>query len=343
MYVFINQINFFLNVSAPSRKRKVTSDEKSGASKVRHVVDSQAKENSTSSGQSLRSSSQCQTKASDKTAKTAPSTDLDSGDVDKEKLQMKEKEEKERHKTKLKEKEKAPNSNQLETENGSKERAKEKDSLKNKQRDMKCLKIDPDTKTGDKELKKKEEQKAVTTETKEVLEKEKEGKTVETVCKKVASPKSKETLKDAKKENSKKETGKKEMKKKALEVIKGQAKVTKEKVKPVPGEKKTDTEIPIKKDAKQSVLFSSAEMKSSKSQDLPSSPAEKMHQKQARDGLTGKDVEGGEVKNKSTEKKFATQLRSKRSKVGKSSRKETKQLEPAVEVEQDENKVQVCK
>lgn len=307
------------------------------------MVDSQAKENSTSSGQNPRSSSRCQTKANDKITKTAPSTDLEAGDVDKEKVQMKEKEDKERHKIKHKEKEKAPNLSQLETENGSKEKTKEKDSLKNKQRDMKCLKNDPDTKTGDKELKKKEDQKSVTTETKKVIEKDKEGKTVETVCKKEASPKMKETLKDAKKDSSKKETGKKEIKKKALEIIKGQAKVTKQKVKPVPGEKKTDTEIPIKKDAKQSVLCSPAEMKSSKTQELPSSPAEKVHQKQAPDGLTGKDVEGGEVKNKSTEKKFATQIRSKRSKIGKSSQKETKQMEPAVEVEQDENKVQVCK
>lgn len=306
------------------------------------MLDSQAKENSSSSGQTSRSSSQCQTKANDKTLKTAPSTDLESGDVDKEKLQMKEKEEKERHKIKLKEKEKAPNLSQLETESVSKEKAKEKDSLKNKQRDMKCLKNDSDTKTGDKELKKKEEQKSVTTETKEVLEKEKEEKTVETVCKKVASPKSKETLKNAMKDSSKKETGKKEMKKKALEIIKGQGKVTREKVKPVPGEK-TDTEILMKKDAKQSVLCNPAEMRSSKSQDLPSSPAEKIHQKQAHVGLIGKDVEGGEVKNKSTEKKSATHVKSKRSKVGKSSRKETKQMEPAVEMEQDENKVQVCK
>jgi len=305
------------------------------------VADSQAKENSTSSGQISRSSSQCQTKGNDKPTKTVPSTDLESGDVDKEKLQV-EKEEKERHKIKLKEKEKASNLSQLETESGSKEKAKEKDSLKNKQRDMKSLKNDSDTKTGDKELKKKEEQKSVTTEAKEALEKEKEGKTVETVCKKVASPKSKETLKDVKKDSSKKETGKKEMKKKALEIIKGQGKVTREKVKPVPGQKKTDTEIPVKKDAMQSVLCIPAEMRSSKSQDIPSSPAEKLHQKQAHDGLTGKDVEGDEVKNKSNEKKSATQVKSKRSKIGKGSRKETKQMEPVVEMEQDENKVQVC-
>lgn len=296
-------------------------------------MESQAKENSTSSGQSSRS----QTKANDKTTKTSPSTDLESGDIDKEILQIKEKEEKERHKIKPKEKEKAQNLSQLESENGS----KEKDSLKNKQRDMKCLKNDSDTKSGDKELKKKEEQKSVITETKEVLEKEKDVKTEETVCKKLASPKSKETLKDAKKESLKKETGKKEMKKKALEIIKGQGKVTREKVKPVSRVKKADTEIPIKKEAKQSVQCNPAEMKSSKSQDLSSSPAEKLHQKQVRDGLTGKDVEGTEVKNKSNQKKSATILKSKRSKVGKSSRKETKQIR--VEMEQYENKVQVCK
>jgi len=304
-------------------------------------VESQAKENSTctSSGQSSRSSSQ--TKANDKTTKTTPSTDLESGDIDKEILQIKEKEEKERHKIKPKEKEKVQNLSQLENENGSKEKAKEKDSLKNKQRDMKCLKNDSDTKSIDKELKKKEEQKSVITETKEVLEKEKDVKTEEAVCKKVASPKSKETLKDAKKESLKKETGKKEMKKKALEVIKGQGKVTREKVKPVLRVKKADTEIPIKKEAKQSVQCNPAEMKSSKSQDMSSSPAEKLHQKQVRDGLTGKDVEGTEVKNKSNQKKSATILKSKRSKVGKSSRKETKQFR--VEMEQYENKVQVCK
>lgn len=339
-------MSFSLNVSAPSRKRKASSDEKNGASKVRHLVNSpkiQAKENSTSSGQSSRSSSQSQPKASDKTTKTAPSADLESGDVDKEKMQMKEKEEKDRHKIKPKEKEKAQNLSQLESENGSKEKGKEKDSSKNKQRDMKCLKNDSDTKTGEKELKKKEEQKSVTTETKEVLEKEKEVKTVETVCKKVASPKSKETLKDAKKDSSKKETGKKEMKKKALEIIKGQGKVIREKVKPVLGEKKTDTEIPMKKEAKQSVRCNPTETKSSKNQELPSSPAEKMHQKQARDVFTGKDVEGNDMKNKSTQKKSATQVKSKRPKVGKSSRKETKQMGPAVKMEQDENEVQVCK
>ena len=305
---------------------------------------SQAKENISSCGQSSKSSSQIQAKPNNKTF----STDLESpktGDIDKEKLQMKDKEEKERHKIKAKEKDKAQNISQLESENVNKEKGKEKDSSKNKQKDLKCPKNDSDGKSGNKELKKKEEQKSETTETKEVLDTEKEVKTMETVCKKTASPKSKETLKEVKKDSSKKETAKKDIKKnnakKAVEVIKGQGKVTKEKVKPLPGEKKADTSSSVKKEAKLSLQGTPAEVKSSKSQELPC--IEKTHQKQTHDGATGKEVEGNEVKNKSLEKKSGTQVKSKKAKVSKSCGKETKQTEPAVEMKQDENKVQVCK
>ncbi|XP_078353203.1 uncharacterized protein LOC144637982 isoform X2 [Oculina patagonica] len=339
---FAAELDTQTKTSAPSRKRKARSDDKNDASKKRHVDSpkNQAKENS-SGGQSSKSSSQIQTKTNNK---TASSTDVESpGDDDKEKLQMKDKEEKERHKIKPKEKDKAQNVSQLENENVSKEKGKEKDSSKNKQKDLKCHKNDSDSKFGDKEVKKKEEQKSEAAETKEVLEKE--VKTVEAVSKKTASPKSKETSKEVKKDTSKKETGKKEIKKnnakKAAEVTKGQGKVAKEKVKPLPGEKKADTSSSVKKEAKQSVQGTPAEVKSSKTQEPSSTPAEKTHQKQAHDGVTGKGGEGNEVKKKSTEKKKpAAQVKSKKVKVSKSSGKETKQTEPAVEMEQDENKVQ---
>ncbi|KAJ7372913.1 YTH domain-containing protein 1 [Desmophyllum pertusum] len=355
---FAAELDTQAKTSAPSRKRKAGSDDKSDASKKRHVDSpkSQAKENNSSSGQSSKSLSQIQTKPNNKTAKTVPSADVDSpktGDVEKEKVQTKEKEEKERghrkdvcKESKVKPKEKAQAVSQLESENASKEKGK--DPLKNKQKDLKCPKNDNNSKPSDKELKKKEEQKSTATETKEVLEKEKEAaNTGENLSKKTASPKGKETLKDVKKDNSKKETGKKEIKKdiakKAVESNKGQGKQTKEKVKPVPGEKKTDTASPAKKETKQSVHSTPTETKSSKHQPEPASiPVEKTHQKQAHDGVKGKEKEGNELKNKSTEKKTGAQVKSKRAKVSKSSAKEKKQAEPAVEMEQieDKNKVQ---
>lgn len=86
---------------------------------------------------------------------------------------------------------------------------------------MKCFKNDFDIKIGDKELKKKEDQKLVIIEIKKVIEKDKEGKIVEIVCKKEVSFKMKEILKDVKKDSLKKEIGKKEIKKKVFEIIKG--------------------------------------------------------------------------------------------------------------------------
>ncbi|XP_022787024.1 YTH domain-containing protein 1-like isoform X2 [Stylophora pistillata] len=350
---FAAELDTPAKTSVPSRKRRATSGDKSDVSKKRHLDSPklQTKENNSTSLQTLKISSQTLTKNS-KASKTiaSGSESPKTGDSDKVKLPMKEKEEKQRprkdvpkeSKVKLKEKDKT--TGQLENENSSKEKGKEKDTTKNKQKDMKGSKNEGDSKTGDQEIKKKEEQNAAISETKEIVEKEKEMKKSENLTKKLMSSKAKDASKFVKKEGPRKEAGKKEAKKdivkKTAENNKGQSKVSKEKVKPE-SEEKTSIASPAKKVAKHSVQSTPTETKSSKVQETSSNLSGKSSQKQINDGVKRNGKEGVETKSNLMQKKSATQTKLKKNKVSKSVK--GKEQIQTIQTEQEElgNKVEV--
>lgn len=173
---------------------------------------------------------------------------------------------------------------------------------------MKGFKIEGDSKIGDKEIKKKEEQNVVIIEIKGVVEKEIEMKKNDNLLKRVMSLKVKGVLKVVKREGLKKEVVKKEVKKenvkKVVESNKGQGKVFKEKVKVVLEEKKVSIVSLVKKVVKQSVYSIFFEIKSRKVRELLNNFSEKSSQRQINDGVKGNRRGSVEVKSKLIQKKF---------------------------------------
>lgn len=173
---------------------------------------------------------------------------------------------------------------------------------------MKGFKIEGDSKIGDKEIKKKEEQNVVIIEIKGVVEKEIEMKKNDNLLKRVMSLKVKGVLKVVKREGLKKEVVKKEVKKenvkKVVESNKGQGKVFKDKVKVVLEEKKVSIVSLVKKVVKQSVYSIFFEIKSRKVRELLNNFSEKSSQRQINDGVKGNRRGSVEVKSKLIQKKF---------------------------------------
>lgn len=245
-----------VKASAPSRKRKISTDVRSVSPKKKNIdKDSspkiQSKEKTATSGQYSKNSNQATSKP-----KSAKTSDVEitstAAEEEKEKEEQHSRDASKENKVKSKDKEKGSSL----SESASKEKDKEKETRRNKQKETKAVDNETERKTVEKMSKKKQEQTSEDSGVKEAVDKKKESvKKLGSASKKTVNLKRKEPVKVVKKEvkkdvSSKNDAVKKEIKK---EVVKKSPVASKGQVKAkvvVEEKKKKATGQPVKKVAK---------------------------------------------------------------------------------------------
>lgn len=329
-----------VKASAPSRKRKISTDVRSVSPKKKNVEKdsspkNQSKEKTATSGQYSKNSNQAPSKP-----KSAKTSDVEitstAAEEDKEKEEQHSRDASKENKVKSKDKEKGSSL----SESASKEKDKEKETRRNKPKETKTSDNDTERKTVEKMSKKKQEQTSEDSGMKEAVDKKKESvKKLGSASKKTDNLKRKEPAKVVKKEvkkdgSSKNDAVKKEVKKEAVKktpvASKGQVKA-----KGVVAEKKKATGQPVKKEAKITEHSTRAEATTS------DTTAEAEVRTDRAKEMPCKDVEDDSVKRQPAVKKLEKKPMKKIS--GKESKKTSKTENKQVTAAARQRKVQKAK